>query len=79
MYKVLVVDDERMIRLGIQRAIPWGSLQVDEVFVAGSAGEALERYTERVTSRLLDKGACLRVGFVGGDVRRERRRKGKEA
>ena len=42
MYKVLVVDDERMIRLGIQRAIPWGSLQVDEVFVAGSAGEALE-------------------------------------
>ena len=44
-----------------------------------TAGEALERYTERVTSRLLDKGACLRVGFVGGDVRRERRRKGKEA
>lgn len=42
MYKVLVVDDERMIRLGIQRVIPWGSLQVDEVFVAGSAGEALE-------------------------------------
>lgn len=42
MYKVLIVDDERMIRLGIQRAIPWGSLQVDEVFAAGSAGEALE-------------------------------------
>ena len=44
-----------------------------------SMNELLERYTERVTSRLLDKGACLRVGFVGGDVRRERRRKGKEA
>ena len=44
-----------------------------------SMNELQERYTERVTSRLLDKGACLRVGFVGGDVRRERRRKGKEA
>ena len=44
-----------------------------------TAGEALERYTERVTSRRPDKGVCLRVGFVGGDVRRERRRKGKEA
>ena len=32
------------VRLGIQRAIPWGSLQVDEVFVAGSAGEALELF-----------------------------------
>ena len=44
-----------------------------------SMNELLERYTERVTSRLLDKGVCLRVGFVGGDVRRARRRKGKEA
>lgn len=44
-----------------------------------SMNELLERYTERVTSRLLDKEVCLRVGFVGGDVRRARRRKGKEA
>lgn len=42
MYKVLVVDDERMIRQGIERAIPWSSLQVDQVFTAASAGEALE-------------------------------------
>lgn len=42
MYKVLVVDDERMIQLvfsGRYRGEAW---QVDEVFVAGSAGEALE-------------------------------------
>lgn len=44
-----------------------------------SMNELQERYTERVTSRLLDKDICLRVGFVGGDVRRARRRKGKEA
>lgn len=42
MYKVLVVDDERMIRQGIQKAIPWSSLQVEKVFTAGSAAEALE-------------------------------------
>ena len=55
MYKVLVVDDERMIRLGIQRAIPWGSLQVDEVFAAGSAGEALELLkTHTVNLMILD-------------------------
>lgn len=42
MYKVLVVDDEKMIRQGIEGAIPWSSLQVDQVFTAASAGEALE-------------------------------------
>lgn len=42
MYKAIVVDDEKMIRLGIQTMIPWKSLGVDEVFVASSGREALE-------------------------------------
>ena len=44
-----------------------------------SVQELRERYTERVTSRLLDRESCLRVGFVGADVRRVRRRKGEGA
>lgn len=42
MYKVLIVDDEKMIRLGIQKAIPWEQLKIGEVFTAASAREALE-------------------------------------
>ena len=32
MYKVLIVDDEKMIRMGIQKVIPWEDLGVGEVF-----------------------------------------------
>lgn len=42
MYKVLIVDDEKMIRMGIKKVIDWKSLNVGEVFTAASAGEALE-------------------------------------
>lgn len=41
MYKVLIVDDERMIRLGMQKAIPWHTMEVSEIHVAKSGEEAL--------------------------------------
>lgn len=42
MYKALVVDDEKMIRMGIKKAIPWEKLGVSEVYTAASGKEALE-------------------------------------
>lgn len=42
MYKLLIVDDEKMIRMGIKRGIAWEALGISEVFTAASAMEALE-------------------------------------
>ncbi len=42
MYKAIIVDDEKMIRMGMRKAIPWNLLGISEVFVAGSGYEALE-------------------------------------
>ncbi len=42
MYKVIIVDDEFMIRNGIERVIPWKNMDVTEVFQAGGGKEALE-------------------------------------
>lgn len=42
MYRALVVDDEKMIRMGIKKAIPWEKLGVSEVFTAASGKEALK-------------------------------------
>lgn len=42
MYKVLIVDDERMIRMGIKNCIPWESVDVSEVYTAATGKEALE-------------------------------------
>ena len=44
MYKVLIADDEKMIREGIQRLIPWNRIGVEEVLIAASGKEALELY-----------------------------------
>ncbi len=41
--------------------------------------ELRDRYTERVASRLLDATQCLRIGFVGADVRRSLKRKAEQA
>lgn len=41
MYKVLIVDDEVMIRNGLYNMIPWRKLEIDEVRTASSAQEAL--------------------------------------
>ncbi len=42
MYKLLIVDDEKMIRRGIKNGIDWDALGIEEVFTAGSAMEALD-------------------------------------
>lgn len=41
MYKALIVDDEKLIRLGMRRAIPWDSIGIGGVYVAKSGPEAL--------------------------------------
>lgn len=42
MYKVLIVDDEKMIRMGMKKVIDWESLGIESIFTAASAREALE-------------------------------------
>ena len=42
MYRVLIVDDEKMIRLGIKKVMHWEKLKIDQVFTAASAKEALD-------------------------------------
>ena len=42
MYKILIVDDEKMIRMGMKNAIDWKKLGVDDVFTAASGNEALK-------------------------------------
>ncbi len=42
MYKVLIVDDEVIIRNGLYNMIPWSKLEIDEVRTASGAQEALE-------------------------------------
>ena len=42
MYKVIIVDDERLIRMGMKKAVPWDTLDVGEVYTAKSGKEAKE-------------------------------------
>lgn len=46
MYKALVVDDEKMIRMGIKMAIPWEKIGISEVYTAASGKEALKLIQE---------------------------------
>lgn len=41
MYKVLIVDDEQMIRMGIKEGMDWKKLEIGEVYTAASAREAM--------------------------------------
>ena len=47
MYKVLIVDDEKMIRMGMSKGLPWTQLNVSAVYQAGSAAEALKIIEEK--------------------------------
>ncbi|MCI9619855.1 MAG: response regulator [Dorea sp.] len=47
MYRVLIVDDEKMIRMGIRKVIQWEKLGVEQVFTAASAREALQILEEQ--------------------------------
>ncbi|MCP1102128.1 two-component system response regulator YesN [Aequitasia blattaphilus] len=42
MMKALIVDDEKIIRVGIHAVVPWDELGIGEVFMAASGIEALE-------------------------------------
>lgn len=42
MHKLLIVDDEKMIRLGIKHAINWSELGIEKVYTAASAREAMD-------------------------------------
>jgi len=44
-----------------------------------SMSEMQERYTERITSRLLDASSCRRLTFIGADIRRSLKRKADKA
>lgn len=44
-----------------------------------SMTEMRERYTERITSRFLDATGCCRLLFIGGDIRRNLKRKDAQA
>lgn len=41
MFRLLIVDDEKMIRMGMKLGIQWDKIEISEVFVAGSTEEAL--------------------------------------
>jgi len=45
MYKALIVDDERMIREGIQAAVNWRALEISHADTASSAIEALTKHS----------------------------------
>lgn len=42
MYKAIIVDDEEMIRTGIQSIIPWSDIEINEVLTASSGKEAMD-------------------------------------
>ncbi|MGI6007398.1 MAG: response regulator transcription factor [Ruminococcus sp.] len=42
MYGILIVDDEKIIRMGMEKAVDWSSAGVDRVFTAGCAEDALD-------------------------------------
>lgn len=46
MYRALVVDDEKMIRMGIKHGIPWKETGIEEVYTARSAQEAIQMIDE---------------------------------
>ena len=53
MYKVLIVDDEKMIRMGIKAALPWQSYNISEVYTAASGMEALSLLKEHMPELMI--------------------------
>ena len=63
MYQVLIVDDEKMIRLGMRKAIPWSTFGIGCVFVAKSGEEALEIIREHKPEIMITD---IRMGEMSG-------------
>ena len=53
MYRVLIVDDEIMIRRGLSRIIPWGEIGFELIGAVGDAQEALQIIKEQRIDALL--------------------------
>lgn len=47
MYKVIIIDDEEMIRNGIKNVIPWNDLSIGEVEISSSAKDAFALMKEK--------------------------------
>lgn len=63
MYKVLIVDDEKMIRMGMRKAIPWNTFGIEDVFVAKSAEEALDIVREHKPEIMITD---IKMGAMSG-------------
>jgi two-component system response regulator YesN len=63
MYQALIVDDEKMIRMGMRKAIPWSSLGIGNVFVAKSGEEALDIIREHKPEIMITD---IRMGEMSG-------------
>ena len=46
MYKVMLVDDERLILQGILNIIDWEKLDMEVIYIAENGKEALDKYKE---------------------------------
>lgn len=53
MYSILVVDDERFMRQGIAKILPWRELNIDYVETADSGSSALQRMEEHMPDIVL--------------------------
>lgn len=53
MYRVLIVDDERFMRDGIKRILPWKDLNVSDVETADSGNKALECMKQQMPDLVL--------------------------
>lgn len=53
MYSILIVDDERYMRAGIAKLLPWNSLGIDYVETADSGSNALRRMEEHMPDIVL--------------------------
>lgn len=78
MYKVLIVDDEKMIRMGIKKVIQWEKLGVGQVYTAASAKEALELLKEHepeilITDIRMSKMTGLELIEAAKEIRPETR------
>lgn len=63
MYNVLIVDDEKMIRMGMRKAIPWNTFGIGDVFVAKSAEEALDIIREHKPEIMITD---IKMGAMSG-------------
>ena len=73
MYKMLIVDDEQMIRMGIKEGIEWKKMDIGEVYTAASASEALRIIREERPELMITDISMAEM--TGLDLIREIRRR----